>query len=178
MKKTLFSISLAAMLTFGACSTKTTENADDSAVMADSTETVSELPDGNASAASITDALKGDGCTINDAGDIVDKDGTVVMTFNEAKEKYGEAYESVMESYGKSFKEALKAAGENIKDAAGDAVETAKEKAKETYDEAKEKASAAAENAYNSAKEKGQEKIDEAKDKAKEKLNDALNKLK
>lgn len=182
MKKTLFSISLVALLTLGACGNKSTETATDSTDVQDSivavTETEDELPGADASATSITDALKEHDLTVADNGDIVNKDGKIIMTFKEAREKYGEAFATVMEAYGHSFTEALKEAGENVKDAAGDALEEAKDKAKDVANDAYNAAKDKANEAYNDAKDKAQQKMDEAKDKAKDKLNDALNKIK
>lgn len=197
MKKIFMALSLMAMMTLGACSNKSNDETTDSdsiemAPLAEDT-TVAEMtpmeqPGGDASSSSIEEYVKSNNYTISDSGDIVDSTGAVILTFNQAKDKWPEAYKVVMESYGKNFQNALNAvqgtveaaAGmttEEIKDKANEVKDQAIDKANEIKDKAVDKATEKVKEVQDKAKEKAEEIKDKAKDKADKLLNDALDKI-
>lgn len=153
MKKLFMSLGLAGLMLLGACGNKNVETADTDTIVEQTVTVITETPVSVSSAAELQQALEENNWKINDKGDIVTPDGTVVMTFGDAAQAYGAYYKEAMENSGKSFTEAVKSAGSEVGAAAEAAVERTKEKAADAVEAAKDKASDAVQSAKDKASE-------------------------
>ena len=189
MKKIFMALSLAALMTLGACSSKTSDENKDSndtitaEVITDSSEMVATsptaMPSGDASASSIEEYIKSNDYVVTDNGDIVDKQGKLIMSFNEAKDKWGNNYKTAMGTLGKSFDKALEAAQGAI-EGAGANLDEIKDQANEKLNDVKDKAAdldKKTKETVNEAKEKAKEEIEKGKEKAKNTMDEALKKI-
>lgn len=169
MKKIFLTFGVAAMLTMVSCGNKNNENgtvdtaADSTQVIVTEEEVeVAEvsLPDTITSAAQLEEAMKANGWTLNDKGEIVDANGKVVKSYEEAVKAYGDKYKEAVKDYGKKVEEAAKQYGEAVEGAAskaGEKVGKAVEAAGDKADKMIEKANDATGKAMDAANKKAEE---------------------
>lgn len=167
MKKVFLTLGVAAMFTMVSCGNKnnevaTTDTAADAEaiVVEEVEETEVVMPDTIRSAAELEQALKANGWTVNDKGEIVDASGKVVKSYKEAMKEYGEKYEAAMKDYGKKVEDVAKQYGDAVEAAAntaGDKVEKAAEVAGKKADQLVNKAGEAAEKAIDQTNKKAAE---------------------